>query len=566
MTILKLNLSAARASKIIGAAVFYQIFFSLFWILASTNLAYAQKGNITKPKLVVAVVIDQMRYDLLYRYLPKMGKGGFRKLLEKGYSFENTHYDYVPTVTGPGHASIFTGSTPAYHGIVGNDWHNYSIGKESYCVGDSSVLGLGTDTKYGLRSPKNLLATTITDELKIASPRSKIVGVSHKDRGAILPSGHMADAAYWYDFAKGKMISSSYYQDSLPAWVQNFNRRYTPDSYMASAWNLYLPQRLYQNYLPDHNKYEAPTFERDSTSFPHRFENIKDPKKRAYWFSFTPFANDYLTQFAQAAIWAHGLGLDTETDFLTVSYSSPDLIGHNFGLRSLELEDCYIRLDKNIQQLMESLDKQVGSNNYILFLTADHGAADIPSLANEVFHLNTKATSYQEVSAYLDSCLSKMYGVEKWVVQQESEAIYLNRRAVLKKGLSLAEVRQKAASLMETRQGVLDAITADELQTRNLTDELYVKAQRGFHIERSADLLLFMYPGWFMGPLEGTTHSTGYVYDCQVPLLWYGRGVKKGSSVRKVSILDIVPTLAAWLHLQQPSSAIGLPLYELFQK
>lgn len=529
--------------------------------------AFAQKSNAAKPKLVVGIVIDQMRYDLLYRYLPYMGKGGFKKLLDKGYSFENTKYDYIPTVTGPGHASIYTGAPPAHHGIVGNDWHNYAAGREMYCAYDSSVHGLGTNTKYGQRSPKNLLATTITDELKIANPKSKVVGIAHKDRGSILPAGHLPDAAYWYDFEAGVMVSSSYYNDSLPSWVQSFNQRYTTASFLQKPWTLALPSSIYQNYLPDNNIYETKSFLRDSTSFPHHFHKLTDTQKQAKWFGFTPFANTYLTQFTKAAIFNHNLGLDTHTDFLAISYSTPDLIGHHFGLRSVEIQDCYIRLDRDIQNLLETLDKQVGANNYLLFLTADHGVTDIPALANDLFKLNTRAIGYAEISNYLDSCLSKFYGLEKWVIQQEAEVVYLNRRAISKKGLTLSEVRQKAAALLELKPGVIDVITYDELRENHAyTKDLYIKAQNGFHIDRSPDLLLLLNPGWFIGPLDGTSHSTGYNYDVQVPLVWYGKGIKKGSTVRACSVLDIAPTIASWLQLIQPSAATGVPLIELFGK
>jgi predicted AlkP superfamily pyrophosphatase or phosphodiesterase len=340
-------------------------------------LAIAQQQ---KPKLVVGIVIDQMRYDYLDRYWNKFGNDGFKKIINNGFNCKNTHYNYMPTYTGPGHASIYTGTTPENHGIIANDWYNKRDKKMMYCAEDTTVKTIGSTSKDGLMSPKNMITTTITDQLKLNTNfKGKVIGISLKDRGAILPAGHKADAAYWFEGKNtGKWISSSYYFNELPKWVQEVNKKNSANTYLSKPWNTLLPIAEYTASIADNNPYEG-VFEGEKTpTFPHNLPALRDSNENYSLIKNTPFGNNITTEMALAAIIGEKLGEDEITDFLALSYSSPDYIGHQFGPMSVEVEDNYLRLDQDIAQLLTYLESKFGKDEVLIFITADHGAVDVP--------------------------------------------------------------------------------------------------------------------------------------------------------------------------------------------
>ncbi len=347
------------------------LFFSLCSIIVFSQ-------PVQRPKLVVGIVIDQMRYDYLYRFKPYYGKDGFNRLMNEGTNFTYAHFNYVPTFTGPGHTSVYTGTTPFYHGIIANNWYDRQSNKMIYCVDDPTEKSVGSNDDEGEMSPKRLLATTITDQIKLATNGdSKVISVSLKDRAAILPGGHWANASYWYDSKKGNFITSSYYMKTLPEWVNKFNDEKLADKYMSGEWTLSKPVSDYQICAPDEVPYEKDVFSEGKTSFPHNFTNVKPGSKYAILES-TPFGNQIVEEFAKAALKNEKLGEGKQTDFLAISFSSTDFIGHAYGTNSFEIEDTYIKLDAQIADLMKVLDKQVGKGNYLLFLTADHAALETP--------------------------------------------------------------------------------------------------------------------------------------------------------------------------------------------
>ena len=348
-----------------------KIFLFLFFLFFSISNAQQQR-----PKLVVGIVVDQMKMDYLYRFSDDFSENGFKRLMTNGFTFQNMQYNYMPTYTAPGHATIYSGATPSLHGIIGNSWFNRSIGKTMYCTDDSSYKTLGDGTpEEGMMSPKNLQTTTITDELRLATNfKGKVIGISLKDRGAILPAGHFANWAFWYS-KTGAFISSTFYGQELPIWVNQFNqeKHYLP--YLSNDWNLLKPIATYNESLPDENPYEGKLFNVATPVFPYHLKELYD-KNDAGIIRSTPFGNDLLAEFAMKAIEKEQLGKDEITDFLSISFSSTDYVGHTMGSRSMEIQDTYLRLDETIAKLLDYLDKAVGKDNYLLFLTADHAGAD----------------------------------------------------------------------------------------------------------------------------------------------------------------------------------------------
>ncbi|MFN6014486.1 MAG: alkaline phosphatase family protein, partial [Flavobacteriales bacterium] len=349
---------------------------TLFFFLLVGGMTFGQQAS--SPKLVVGIVVDQMCYEYLYRYYDKFCENGFKKIMEQGTNCRNTHYNYVPTFTGPGHASIYTGTTPNNHGIVGNDWFERESGKSINCVDDMSVKAVGTNSSDGLCSPKNLKTHTVTDQLKMTYSAAKVISMSIKDRGAILPGGHLSDGSYWYDYSSGKFITSSFFEQELPKWVTDFNAEGKVEKYLEQTWNTLLDIGAYGESGPDESPYEAPLPGKATATFPYDLKAMCNGKPNYSLFTATPFANTYLTDFALGAMSAESLGKDGQTDLLCISYSTPDIAGHSFGPYSVELEDMYIRLDLELGRLIKQLEEQVGKDQFVLFLTADHAVVPVP--------------------------------------------------------------------------------------------------------------------------------------------------------------------------------------------
>ena len=387
-------------------SILFQFFFTLFLFVSHT--VYSQPS---RPKLVVGLVIDQMRWDYLYRYNELYGANGFKRLLNQGFSCENTLLPYVPAYTAVGHTCIYTGSVPAYTGIIGNNWFDKNTGSSVYCTDDATVSTVGSNSNAGKMSPENLWVTTITDELRLSNNfKSKVIGIALKDRGAILPAGHSANAAYWYDDKVGKWITSSYYMNTLPAWVSSFNDKDLPASYMSKDWNTMLPIGRYDLSTADDKPYENPIKGEKTVTFPHQLSAIGMADKYES-FKTTPFANSYTFDFAKAAIDNESLGKNTVTDFLAISISSTDYIGHSFGPNSIEIEDTYLRLDKDIADFIQYLDLKVGKGNYLFFLTADHGVAHIPAFLVE-HKIPGGSFSENDLSIELNEAIEKGFGLK----------------------------------------------------------------------------------------------------------------------------------------------------------
>ena len=530
------------------------LFFSLFSI-------YIFPQPVQRPKLVVGIVVDQMRYDYLYRFKQYYGKDGFNRLMNEGTNYTFAHFNYVPTYTGPGHTSVYTGTTPFYHGIIANDWYDKQSKKMIYCVDDPSEKSVGSNDDEGKMSPKRLLTTTIADQIKLATNgASKVISISLKDRAAILPGGHWANASYWYDNKNGNFISSSYYMKILPEWVNKFNDEKLADKYLSGEWTLSKPVSDYQICAPDEVSYEKDVFSEGKASFPHTFVHVKPGSKYAILES-TPFGNQIVEEFAKAALKNEKLGEGNETDFLAISFSSTDFIGHAYGTNSFEIEDTYIKLDAQIADLLKALDKQVGKGNYLLFLTADHAALETPGFLKE-HNLPTGELNYRKVKDSLKTFAEKNFSTADLIENVSNNQIFFNREVVMEKNLNLHLIEQKFADyLRDTYPEIASIFTRDDLEGKTAERTSTNLTLNGFNPARSGDIAVTLQPAFLSELLkQGTTHGAPYAYDTHVPMLFYGWHIPKQTVNAPVYTVDIAPTVADLLKITEPDGCIGIPL------
>ena len=531
---------------------------SIFFI--SINV-FSQPKNapLTKPKLVVGLVIDQMRWDYLYRFAARYGEGGFKRLQKKGYSFENTMIPYIPTVTAAGHTCIYTGGVPATHGIVGNNWYDKQLKKDVYCTEDSTVIGLGNGDSQGKMSPRNLFTTTVADELKLSNNfKSKVIGIALKDRGAILPAGHTANAAYWYDDVSGNWISSSYYGTELPQWVTKFNKKDEAGHFMKQYWNTLYPINTYTQSTLDDSKSETDIAELKTHIFPYKLNEVT--KKKYSVFKATPFANTFTFDFAKDAIINENLGKNTVTDFLTISISSTDYIGHTFGPNSIEIEDTYLRLDEDIAEFLKFLDLKVGVNNYTIFLSADHGAAHALNFLKE----NKIPTAYfkpSKIETELKKICVDSFGINP-IISEDNYQLYIDYNLIQKNNIDEAKVNKIIIEYLKSKPFVQDAFELKNINLATIAEPIKTRCINGYNSLRSGDIQFIIKSG-FTTYEKGTGHSVWNPYDAHIPLLFYGWGIPFGKTNREVYMTDIAPTIAALLQIQMPSGNVGKALTEI---
>lgn len=517
-----------------------------------------QKIKQQKTKLVVGIVIDQMRYDYLTRFADRYGEDGFKRLLKNGFSLENAHYNYIPTYTAVGHTSIYTGTTPDNHGIISNNWYDKFLKKSIYCVDDSNYKTIGNNSSAGKKSPFRMQTTTVTDQLHLAqNMKGKTIGIAIKDRSAILPAGHTANAAYWFNGKEnGQWVSSSFYMENLPNWVTKFNNNDKASNYLKTPWNTLYDIETYTNSIIDENIFERKFKGETSTSFPHDIPNLKEKNGNYDIIKGIPAGNSFTADFAKAAIINENLGKGTQTDFLAVSFSSTDYIGHQFGPTSVEIEDTYLRLDKDIADLLSFLDKQVGQENYTIFLTADHAAVDIPAYLQSV----KIPAHYFSTSKFRDAILKitkKYFNSTELIENVSNYQIFLDKEKIESLGLNRNKVADKLVDEIINLEGIYKAVTAKTLQTTRFSDGILNSLQNGYNQKFSGDVMMIPYPATLTGGRTGTSHGSGYSYDTHIPIIFYGNGIKKGVSKKKYDIIDIAPTISNLLQIEAPNSATG---------
>lgn len=535
-------------------------FFRLFsGLLLFLSIGLSAQNRPTPPKLVVGIVVDQMRYDYLYRYAAQYGNGGFKRLLGEGFSCENTHYNYVPTLTAPGHAAIYTGTTPAVNGIIANEWYDPELGEHRYVTSDKRYKTVGASGKVGQHSPSVLLSSTVTDELKLSNNfRSKVVGVCLKDRGSILPAGHIPNASYWFDDATGNWITSDYYPDSLalPTWVQAFNAQKLPDQYMSKPW---IPLKASQQSFKGWSRFKSEKYGSIDADFPH---NLPALKKDGYGaLRFTPFGNTLTLDFALEAIDKMQLGQDAYPDFLCLSFSSTDYCGHQFGIHAEETEDVYIRLDLELERLLTTLDQKFGKDNVLVFLTADHGGGETPA------HLNTLripagVLDESKVEKMLEQALTADLGTTgDFIKEVSNQQVWVNWRAVDDLEVDPIRLADVVGDALRHLPGVYEVFSREELTMLPPDFPFASELRRGIHPRRSGDMVFVLDPAWHpddeLFKVGGATHGSSYAYDTHVPLLWYGWRVPVGETFAPVSITDIAPTLSAMLRIMEPNGTTG---------
>ena len=493
--------------------------FIVLWMLGVCLTASAENGRPAfgeQPKLVVGIVVDQMRWDYLSRYYHQFTNDGFRRMIDDGYSFDNCLINYIPTVTAIGHTSAYTGTTPAFHGICGNTF--FIDGKKTYCCADSTVMTVGTANKrVGQMSPKNLLATTIGDQLRLHTDfRSKVIGVSYKDRAAIFPAGHAANAAYWLDLKNGQFVTSTYYMTELPSWAKDVNKR------------------MAQN---------------------------KELEKVGKEVGLTPLAGVLITDMAIAAVKGEQLGKGKDADMICISYSHTDVIGHKWSTRGEHTDEAYLELDKELARLFNALDEQVGKGNYIAFLTADHGAAH-NSQFMEGHQLHAGKWESQALREDLDRYVSSKLGNSKSVILGILDyRFFLDKEGIRQQGLDYQRVKEVIVEYLQQSPHLSFVVDCEKIATSPIPPVLRDRMLLGYNYHRGGEIYVVPEPGYYefgswSSPV-GTTHGEWNPYDAHIPLLFYGWHVPHGSHAQEVHITDIAPTVCSLLHIQQPNACIG---------
>lgn len=525
------------------------------------NHLTAHKGSKTtaRPKLIVGVVVDQMRWDYLYRYGGRYTGGGFKRLLQEGFSCENTLINYTPTITACGHTCVYTGSVPAIHGIIGNTWYSNEIGRTMYCAEDTTETTIGSNSAAGKMSPRNMLVTTIGDELRLSNNfQSKVVGVAIKDRGAILPAGHSANAAFWYDGGTGNWVSSSYYMKELPGWAQEFNNQKWPQQYLAKPWTTLYPPSTYTLSTGDEKPYEGKYKNSTTgTSFPHDLSSIANGTIAA-----SPYGNTMTLEFAKKALEAYAMGKGPVTDFLAISLSSTDYVGHQFGPNSVEVEDTYLRLDHDLATLFQYLDSKVGKGEYLFFITADHGVAHVPGFLEEN-KLPGGTWDDRATMKDLNEKVAAKFGVTNVIKAVDNYQLWLNNDAIAAAGKSNSDIQQFIIAGLLKSPAIANAFPVRDLMTTVVPEPMRTMMTNGFNIKRSGDIQIVLTPAYIDGGKTGTTHGLWYPYDAHIPLVWMGWGIKPGKTNRTIGMTDITPTLAALLHIQMPSGNVGQVIQEI---
>ncbi len=531
----------------------------LFWQCSAQNSFTSANKNFKtdKPKLVVGIIVDQMRYDYLHRFYGKFGNSGFKRLLENGHVLEDVHLNYTPTHTAVGHSSIFTGTTPSIHGIIANNWYDKKLKKTIYCVNDKNYHTIGGNIG-GEKSPYRLQVTTIADQLHLAQVgKGKTIGISMKDRSAILPIGHTANAAYWFNSkGNGKFITSSFYMDKLPKWVTIFNNKNLPDSYLKKDWNTLYNIKDYTESISDHNTFEKKLKGEKDVTFTHSIAEMYKKKKDFSLINFTPSANTLLLEFAKATITGEKLGKNKYTDFLSISFSATDYIGHQFGVDSKEVEDAYIRLDKDLANLLSFLDKKIGQNKYTLFLTADHGA--LPTLPYlKSLKIPSHFFDLKDFTKYINTLTDKKYHSKNLIENISNYQIFFNKDELKRLKIKPNKLANYLVENSINYKGISKCFTAKDMQTGNFNEQIVKYTQNGYNQKISGDVLLIPQPNTVSYMKKGTEHSTGYSYDTHIPLIFYGFGIKKGVTKKFIPVIDIAPTISNILKIENPNGNKG---------
>lgn len=534
---------------------------------SETDTQSSSNPHYESPELVIGLMVDQIRPDYIYRYWNHFEEGGFKRLVNEGFSFRNAYFRHLQTSTGPGHAAQLTGASPMIHGLIGNSWYVRELDRNINVIEDvgSGYEGVGSLPDYsGEKSPNNMLVTSVGDELFMhTGERSKTIGISRKDRGAILPAGHTGDA-YWYEGATGNFITSTYYMDELPEWMQVFNARNMPQEYLSGTWDTLLPIEDYIESRPDNNPYEGTFPGMDTPTFPVDLARIVEEEDlNPSILNLTPFADEMLLELGIAAIEDEELGRRGVTDMLMIGLSAADAIGHRFGPASKQVQDYYIRLDRYLADFFDYLDEEFGMDNVLVFLTSDHGAVYIPEYMSDLGiptgHTEFGTSAAGQVSNAVREYLEESYG-EDFLLAYSNQNLYLDHDFIDQNGLDHTAVQKEIKRFALSLDQVGGAITADALNNQEFTEGMRARAMHAFHQQKSGDVVIWLKPQTHGSGTGGTGHGTGWTYDTHVPVIFFGYDVPAGQSYERVFVSDIASTVSIFLNTPFPSGNIGNPL------
>jgi|WetSurMetagenome_2_1015567.scaffolds.fasta_scaffold00346_13 predicted AlkP superfamily pyrophosphatase or phosphodiesterase len=546
-----------------SAAILSVIFYSL---MAKGQGAYIPPD---KPTLVVGIIVEQLRYDQIERFRSRFDDNGIRKLLNEGTFFQNASFQYMLTQSAPGHATISTGAEPSSHGITSDTWYMPLKNEEIYCTKDISVDPVGGSIEAGLHSPVNLQASTFTDELKVSSGgRSKVYAVGMKENSAIFSAGHAANGAFWYDNISGNWMSSTYYMNSLPSWVNDFNATKYAETYLGNIWDLLRPRKDYFDCVPDSSKHE--TGFNGQNFFPYDLKKLSAKGRNGKDRDFsilraTPFGNTLTTSFAKKVIEMEGLGKDDVTDFLAVCYTSTDYIGHMFGPTSYEMADAILRLDKEVEDLLKYLNDNIGKKNILIYFTSAHGISEVPAILEK---MKVPGGYFRQDQALylLKSYLKAVYGDGEWVKGYSEKQVYLNRTLIEDAKIPVEDIQKKVARFLIQFSGVSSAYPYYAFEANDFSNGNLKRIINNFSPQRSGDVIVTLNPGWVEKEDNYVTnHNSPYECDSHVPLIWYGWSVSRSTVTRKVNMADIAATLSSLCKVPYPNACTGEPMFELFR-
>lgn len=520
-----------------------------------------------KPRLVIGIVVEQLKYDQLEKFRDRLGENGIKRLINEGTYFKNATFEYMLTQSAPGHATISTGAEPSAHGITSDNWFIPLKNEMVNSTKDNSVNPVGGSFENGLHSPANLQASTFSDELAMASKRkSKVFGIGMNAHSSILSAGHAADAAFWFDNSTGTWMSSTYYMEKLPSWVNDFNAMRYSDTYLNGSWSLFGPASNYSDCLPDSNMFE--TGFNGMNAFPYDLKKLRTKGSRKSDYSLlqeTPYANTLTTSFAINLIKSEKLGKDDITDYISICYSATDYIGHRFGPSSVEMGDAIFRLDEDITHLLTFLNDSIGKKNVLIYFTSAHGISEVPTVL-EKSRIPSGYFNQNQALQLLRSYLNAVYGEGDWVKGYSERQIFLNRTLIEDARLSLDDVQTKVARFLVQFKGVSAAYPFSAFESNDFSSGNLKKIVNNFNPQRSGDVIVTLNPGWVEKDGEQmTNHNSPYDYDSHVPLIWYGWTVNRATVTRKVNMTDIAATLSSLCKIPFPNACSGEPMIELFR-
>jgi len=537
-------------------------FFLFAFFVLSLQSSIAQKRKIIppeKPKLIITIVVEQMRYDMIYRYWDRFEDNGIKRLLNEGTFCKNAHYNYLFTQSSVGYATIATGTYPSYHGIVADQWYNNVKEEIIYCAEDLKAVPTNYLSDVGSRSPRQMLTTTFADEMKLFNVnKSKSIGISMKDYAAIFPAGHKADASYWFDSKSGVWLSSNFYMDSLPDWVMEFNNKKHTDLYLSRTWETKYPIESYL--FSDVDAYADGLY--DQFQFPYELSKLRKKEKGYSLLAKTPYGNTLTKDFAISAILHEGLGDDEITDFLSISFTATSEVYKLFGPGSVELEDVYLRLDEEIAHLLTFIDDTYAKEEVLVVFTSDHGSVLVPEFLKEN-KIPAGYFNYKKALYLLNSYLNLTYGRGEWVKLYHKQQIYLNHVLIESSKLNLADFQQTVADFLIQFAGVANTVTASTMQKTQYNKGVYSKMQNSFNQNRSGDVLIHLEPGWIEEKSVIESENSAYSYDTHVPLIFYGWKIGRKTVDRRIDIIDIAPTITYFLEISEPNGCMGEVIYEL---